>query len=110
VEPPSETTPRMFAVEFNSPTDRPSFTVVLIAMCPRQALEQAFWMFPGLLEAHPECHVREVAFIDIDWKIGLALVAKRKHRPPMLLMDLYSLERQAAGAAGSHSGKVKGQG
>jgi hypothetical protein len=110
MKPSSETTPRMFAIAFESPTDRPSFTVVLIAMCPRHALEQAFWMFPGLDKAHPECKVREVAFIDIDWETGLAFVAKRKHRPPMLLMDLYSLERQAAGAAGSRSCKVKGHG
>ena len=88
MKPPSETTPHMFAIEFESPMDRPSFTVVLIAMCPRQALEQAFWMFPGLLKAHPECIVREVAFIDIDWESGLAFVAKRKHRPPMLLMEM----------------------
>jgi hypothetical protein len=110
MKPPSETTPHMFAVEFNDPMDRPSFTVVLLALCPRHALEQAFWMFPGLDRAHPECHVREVDFIDIDWEIGLTFVAKRKHRPPMLLMDLYGLERQAAGAAGSRSCKVKGQG
>jgi hypothetical protein len=110
MKPPSDSTPHLFAVEFESPTDRPSFTVVLIALCPRHALEQAFWMFPGLDRAHPECHVREVAFIDIDWEIGLAFVAKRKHRPPMLLMDLYGLKRQAAGAAAICSGKVKGQG
>jgi hypothetical protein len=88
MKPPSETTPRMFAIEFESPTDRPSFTVVLIALCPRQALEQAFWMFPGLDRAHPECHVREAASIDFDWEIGMVFVAKQNGRPTMLLTEM----------------------
>ena len=67
-------------------------------------------MFPDLIKAHPECRVQEAAFIDIDWETGLAFVANRKHRPAMLLMDLFSLERQAAGTADSRSGKAKGQG
>ena len=88
MKPPSETTPHMFAIEFESPMDRPSFTVVLVALCPRHALEQAFWTFPGLDRAHPECIVREVAFIDIDWEIGMAFVVKRKSCPPMLLIEM----------------------
>jgi hypothetical protein len=88
VEQPSDTKPHMFAIEFESPTDRPSFTVVLIDSSPRHALEQAFWMFPGLLRAHPECRVQEAAFIDVDWEIGMVFVAKRNRRPPMLLMEM----------------------
>ena len=97
MKPPSETTPHMFAVEFESPMDRPSFTVVLIAMCPRNALEQAFWLFPGFRRTCPKCRVQEVAFVDIDWDIGMAFVAKRKLRPPMLLMDVYGRGSRSEG-------------
>lgn len=87
----------MFAVEFERPAGRPAFTVIVLALCPDHALEQALWMFPGLRRACPICHVQEAAFADIDWELGLAFVAKRKSRPPMLLTDLYSWEKRVGG-------------
>ena len=97
MEQPSDTKPHMFAIEFESPMDRPSFTVVLIDSSPRHALEQALWMFPGFRRTFPKGHVQEVAFVDIDWDIGMAFVAKRKLRPPMLLMDVYGQKKWAGG-------------
>jgi hypothetical protein len=105
VKPPSEIKLRMYAIEFERPTGRLGFTVVLLARCPRHALEQALWMFPGLRRACPKCHVHDAAFVDIDWEIGLAFVAKRKRRPPMLLMDVYGPKKRTIGAAGGRSNK-----
>lgn len=93
---PSEITPRMFAVDFERPSGRLVFTVVLLALCPNHAIEQALWMFPGFHSTCPKGHVQEVAFVDIDWELRLAFVARRKRRPPMLLMDVYCREKWAS--------------
>ena len=87
----------MFSVEFNRPSGHLSFTVVLLALSSNHAPEQAFWMFPGFRRTFPKGHVQEVAFVDIDWDIGMAFVAKRKLRPPMLLMDVYGQKKWAGG-------------
>ena len=97
MEPPSEITPRMFAIEFGHPSGHLALTVVLLALSSNHAVAQALWMFPGFRRTFPTCSVQEVAFVDIDWEIGLAFVAKRKSRPPMLLMDVYGREKWAGG-------------
>ena len=87
----------MFAIEFGHPSAHLAFTVVLLALTPKHALAQALWMFPGFRRSFPTCRVQEVAFVDIDWEIGLAFVAKRKGRPPMLLMDIYGRKKSEGG-------------
>ena len=94
---PSDITPRMFAVEFNRPSGHLSFTIVLLALSPNHALAQALWMFPGFRRTGCEYRVEEVAFVDIDWDLRLAFVAKRNSRPPMLLMDVYGQKKWAGG-------------
>ena len=88
MQPPSKFTPRLFAVDFESPTGSLVFTVVLLALCPNHALTQSLWMFPGLRRTYPRWRVQEVAFVDIDWILRLAFVAKRKIRPAMLSMEM----------------------
>ena len=94
---PSEITPRMFAVEFERPSGRLAFTIVLLALSSNHALAQALWMFPGFRRTCPECHVQEAAFVDINWNLRLAFVAKRKSRPAMLLMDVYGRGSRSEG-------------
>ena len=94
---PSEITPRMFAIEFNRPSGHLSFTVVVLAVSTNHALAQALWIFPVFRRTFPKGHVQEVAFVDIAWDIGMAFVAKRKLRPPMLLMDVYGQKKWAGG-------------
>lgn len=89
----------MFAVEFDHPSGRLAFTIVLLALSSNHALAQALWMFPGLCRMYHKNRVQEVAFVDIDSNLRLAFVAKRKSRPPMLLMDVYGQKKQAGGRA-----------
>jgi len=98
VEQLSEITPRMFAVEFNRPSGHLSFTVVLLALSSNHALAQALWMFPGFRRTCFECHVQDVAFVDINWEIGMAFVAKRMSRPAMLLTTADRRRQSAIGA------------
>ena len=87
VEPLSVITPRMFAVEFERPSGSLSFTVVVLAMCPRHAIEQVFEMFSEFRRDFRQGHVHEVAHVEIDWQDGRAFVIKRRKRP-MLLTDV----------------------
>jgi hypothetical protein len=87
VEPLSVITPRMFAVEFERPSGSLAFTVVVLAMCPRHALEQVFNIFPEYRRDCRQGNVHEVAHVEIDWQAGRAFVIKRRKRP-MLLMDV----------------------
>jgi hypothetical protein len=97
VEPLSEIKPRMFAVEFERPSGRLVFTVVVLAVCPKHAIEQVFMMFPEFRRECFQGQVHEVAFVDIDWEVGRAFVIKRETRPPMLLMDVYIRQKPPAG-------------
>ena len=98
MKPSSDITPRMFAVEFERPAGRLAFTVVLLALCPRHALDQVLFMFPGFRRAFSLSRVDELAQVTIDWEIGLAFVIKRsKVRPPMLLMNMYAGQGRTGG-------------
>ena len=87
VEPLSDITPRMFAVEFERPSGSLEFTVVVLAACPQVALQEAFKMFPEYRRDCRQGHVHEVAHVEIDWQAGRAFVIKRRKRP-MLLLDV----------------------
>lgn len=96
VGPLSGITPRMFAVEFERPSGSLAFTVVVLAMCPRHALEQVFEMFPEYRRDFRQGHVHEVAHVEIDWQAGRAFVIKRRKRP-MLLLDVEIRRKPTAG-------------
>jgi hypothetical protein len=102
VEPLSDITPRMFAVEFERPSGSLAFTVVVLAMCPKHAMEQVFKMFPEYRRDCRQGHVHEVAHVEIDWQAGRAFVIKRRKRP-MLLLDVYIRQKRSAG------GRKRGQ-
>jgi hypothetical protein len=102
---PSDINPRMFAVEFNHPPGRVSFTIVLLALSSKHALAQAFWIFPGFRRTFPKGHVQEAAFVDIDWEVNRAFVAKRKSRPPMLPMEMCGRKNRTKGASRGRSNK-----
>ena len=90
----------MFAVEFERPPGSLAFTIVLLAMCPSHAMEQAFAMFPDFRGRcfHGQAH--EAAFVSIDWQVGWTFVIKRRSRPAMLLLDICIRPRAKEGGRG----------
>ena len=50
----------MFAVEFERPSGRLAFTIVLLALSSKHALAQTLWMFPRFRRAFPKFRVQEV--------------------------------------------------
>lgn len=106
VRPPINITPRIFAVEFERPSGRLAFSFVLLAMCPRHALDQVTLLFPELRRSLFQGNVCEVSYVAIDWQVRMAFVIRQgRTRPPMLLMDAYGRDKQATGAAGSRPGR-----
>ena len=103
VEPLSGIKPPMFAVDFERPSGGLAFTVVVLAMCPKHAMEQVFEMFPEYRRESRQGHVHEVAHVEIDWQAGRAFVMKRR-KQPMLLLDVEIRRKRSTG------GRKKGQG
>ena len=89
MEPFPDIKPRMFAVDYQLPSGSLEFTIVVLAVCPRHALEQVFVMFPELRGSCRQGNVYEVAYVQVDWHIGRTFVIKRaRMRRPMLLLDI----------------------
>jgi len=81
VDAASRSNPRMFAVDFERPRGRLAFTLIVPARVARPAMEEVLRIFPEFHRAFRRAQVHEAAFVDINWEIGRASVARRSRRP-----------------------------
>ena len=103
VRPRSDITPRMYAVDYELPSGSLAFTTIVLALCPRHALEQVSEMFPELRKMYSRGRVYDVAYVQVDWEVGQTFVIKRSRtRQPMLLLDI---DIQKGPRAGSRNGR-----